>query len=274
MNSEFTVLVIDDDEDIQSLLEEVLTTNPNFLVSCASNGLIGLDMMKKNVYDLVLTDIKMPVMDGIEFLKHSKQLYPDMPVVIMSGYAEFNFLARALELGANNFIRKPFVFQEVFQVILKILKIKEKFLKQSQIFPHITIETSIEFPSDAELVDGIAVYLTMDLVYYNLCIVQDINNIRLSIHEALMNAIEHGNKSDRQKNVNVFKKVDRQNIIFTIRDEGQGFDFGRVPDPTLPENIMNPRGRGLLLIRSFMDEVKFINNGCQIEMIKRRKCYD
>jgi len=274
MEAEFKVLVIDDDEDIRSLLEEVLTTNPNFVVSCASNGLIGLDMLKKGCFDLVLTDIKMPIMDGIEFLQQAKQLYPEMPVVIMSGYAEFNFLARALELGANNFIRKPFVFQEVFQVILKILKSREKFLKQSRIFPHISIETTIEFPSDSELVDGIAVYLTMDLLNYNLCNVQDINNIRLSIHEALMNAIEHGNKNDRTKNVKIIKKVDPTTILFTIRDQGVGFDFGKVPDPTLPENIMNPRGRGLLLIRSFMDEVKFKDNGCQLEMTKRRQMND
>ncbi len=270
MNGEFNILVVDDDPDIRLLLSEVLASNPKFRVVIAENGLKGLEKIKTEIFDVVITDIKMPVMDGIEMLQNIRKLQPEMPVVIMSGYAEFHHLAKALELGASNFIRKPFDFEEVFQVILKILKIKDKFVKQSRIFPHITIETMIRFPSDTELVDGIAVYLTIDLINYNMCNVVEVNNIRLSIHEALMNAIEHGNKMDRSKQVQIIKKVDHDSIVFHIIDEGDGFDLNKVPDPTLPENIMNPRGRGILLISSFMDEMAFDQGGRELIITKKR----
>ena len=94
--------------------------------------------------------------------------------------------------------------------------------------------------------------------------------IRLAVEEAFANAIKHGNKRDITKNISVSWGYSGGSLSVVICDQGDGFDPGCVPDPTLAENIHLPSGRGLMLIRSYMDEVFFDDRGNQITMIKRR----
>jgi len=270
-NNNFRILVVDDDENITNLISELLCSNNEIKVEKAKDGLEGLNKLKKSVYDIIITDIKMPVMDGIEFLQRVRNMNPGIPVVIMSAYAEFDSLVKALHLGATNFIRKPFDFDEIFQVILKVLNLKNEFIKQSKIFPHVKIETSIEMISDIQLVDGVIVYLTIDLLNYQICDKGELGNFRLALHEAVTNAIEHGNMNDMNKKVHITKQIDNMRILYRIEDEGKGFDYKNIPDPTLPENLMKPRGRGLLLMHTFMDEIIFKKDGTVVELIKYKK---
>lgn len=87
-------------------------------------------------------------------------------------------------------------------------------------------------------------------------------NILVSITEAVNNAIIHGNKADSGKWVNVtFNHVDNKSIEFVIEDQGPGFDYSTLPDPTLPENIEKESGRGIFLMKHLADKVSFDNNG-------------
>jgi len=94
--------------------------------------------------------------------------------------------------------------------------------------------------------------------------------IDLALHEALINAIKHGNRGSRRKRVELrcFQLHDG-GILLVVRDEGQGFDPSEIPDPTRPENRLRASGRGILLIRSFMDEVRFERGGSEIRMKKK-----
>ncbi|UZR96218.1 ATP-binding protein [Chondrinema litorale] len=92
-------------------------------------------------------------------------------------------------------------------------------------------------------------------------------NIMIAVTESVNNAIIHGNKNDKNKNVHLALEVDNSNINFIVKDEGKGFDYSKLPDPTAPENIDNPGGRGIFLIKHLADEVKFLSNGSEIKMI-------
>ncbi|WP_026210251.1 ATP-binding protein [Flexithrix dorotheae] len=92
-------------------------------------------------------------------------------------------------------------------------------------------------------------------------------NIMIAVTESVNNAIVHGNKNDKNKNVHLSLSVDDSNISFVIKDEGKGFNHKQLPDPTAPENLDNPGGRGIFLIRHLADEVKFNSNGKEIKMI-------
>jgi serine/threonine-protein kinase RsbW len=94
-----------------------------------------------------------------------------------------------------------------------------------------------------------------------------IANISVSVIEAVSNAIQHGNRNDITKIVVLEYKVNSNKLVFTIKDQGNGFMIDKVPDPTLPENIENFTGRGLFLIRHLSDEVSFENNGSIIKII-------
>ena len=94
--------------------------------------------------------------------------------------------------------------------------------------------------------------------------------IKLSLEEALINAIKHGSKGDPKKSVTVDARVTDKLAEFTIVDEGAGFARSEVPDPTDVANLEKSSGRGLLLIESYMSEVKFADHGRKLWMVRRK----
>lgn len=96
--------------------------------------------------------------------------------------------------------------------------------------------------------------------------------IRLALEEALSNAIRHGNCGDPDKQVEIHWSIDDEAARFQIRDEGCGFHPERVPDPTQEENLQRPCGRGVMLIKAYMTEVSYNEEGNCVEMVKRRDC--
>jgi serine/threonine-protein kinase RsbW len=89
-------------------------------------------------------------------------------------------------------------------------------------------------------------------------------NILVAITEAVNNAIQHGNKSIPEKKISIFFKSFPDRISFTIQDEGAGFNYEKLPDPTNPENIDKPNGRGVFLMRNLADRVSFEDNGSKV----------
>ena len=94
--------------------------------------------------------------------------------------------------------------------------------------------------------------------------------IKLALEEGLSNAIKHGNRHDPTKNVEVHLDIDAERTVIRIIDEGKGFDPGGVPDPTTDENLEKPSGRGIMLMRAYMDEVRYNNSGNEVHMVKRK----
>jgi len=93
--------------------------------------------------------------------------------------------------------------------------------------------------------------------------------IRLCIEEALINALKHGNRMDRTKRITTTFRADEHGLRISVEDEGNGFHPDAVPDPRLPENLEVSHGRGLLLMRSYMDEVSFSNKGRKVTLVKK-----
>jgi len=91
-------------------------------------------------------------------------------------------------------------------------------------------------------------------------------NIMIAITEAVNNAIKHGNSNNPSKNVSLTLIMDEGIIKFRVEDEGIGFDFHHLPDPTSPENIEKPGGRGIFLMKHLSDEVDFKDNGKVVEL--------
>ena len=91
-------------------------------------------------------------------------------------------------------------------------------------------------------------------------------NILVAVTEAVNNAIIHGNGLDPEKQVKVSYEVEGDRIMFTISDEGKGFDYYNLPDPTAPENLEKPTGRGVFLMKHLADQVIFSENGKVVEL--------
>jgi len=91
-------------------------------------------------------------------------------------------------------------------------------------------------------------------------------NIMVAVTESVNNAIRHGNKFDKDKNVLLSLFVEQDCIKFEIEDEGNGFNYEALSDPTSPENLENPGGRGIFLMRNLSDEVEFQNEGRKVQL--------
>ena len=98
-------------------------------------------------------------------------------------------------------------------------------------------------------------------------------NIAMVAREAAANAVIHGNKYDPQKHVTATFEASSDSVLIRLADEGTGFDSSSIPDPLAPENLLRSSGRGVFLMRAFMDEVHFrqLSPGTEITLVKRRK---
>lgn len=99
---------------------------------------------------------------------------------------------------------------------------------------------------------------------------EEVMQISMAVREAAVNAVLHGNAYDPEKKVKVDFETNLRDLVITIRDQGKGLDLNRIPDPLAPENLLKTSGRGIFLIRSFMDEVQIhpSHTGTEIKLIK------
>ena len=125
---------------------------------------------------------------------------------------------------------------------------------------------SIEIPSLSDNIRIIESFIDNAKETYNLN--DDIyGNIMISVTESVNNAIVHGNKRNKDKNVRLTLSLTEGMIKFKIQDQGGGFNFDDLPDPTAPENISKPGGRGIFLMKHLADEVSFLDDGRVVELI-------
>ncbi len=95
--------------------------------------------------------------------------------------------------------------------------------------------------------------------------------VRLAFEEAMVNAMKHGNKMDPSRSVTLSYRVSPERVEIRVADEGPGFNPGSVPDPTADENLNKPCGRGIMLMRCYMDEVAYSTSGKEVRMVKYRQ---
>jgi DNA-binding NtrC family response regulator len=154
------ILVIDDERSIRSTLKEILGFE-GYSVDVAENGIIGLDMIKSKDYDIVLCDIKMPEMDGIEVLKKIMEYKPETTVVMISGHGNIDTAVEAIKLGAFDFIVKPLDLNRLLITIRnagdKSVLVKEtKILKQKVNKGYEIIGESPQIKKVLETIDRVA----------------------------------------------------------------------------------------------------------------------
>jgi serine/threonine-protein kinase RsbW len=129
----------------------------------------------------------------------------------------------------------------------------------------------LELPSDLRIVEETVAYLARCCSRHDFTGKRLSLNFRVGLTEALANAILYGNKRDLTKRVRVSVVLNDSQVLVEVSDEGNGFDPHGVPDPTLPENLERPGGRGVFLIRQLMDEVEYLNRGSSVRLVLYRQ---
>ncbi len=130
--------------------------------------------------------------------------------------------------------------------------------------PCIDLERSL--PSE---VGSISPFVDRLMLLIRKCVPDGESEVQIALREALANAIIHGNHENPRKHVHVRFRCNPDEVSIAVKDEGRGFDINELPDPTAPENIGSGHGRGIYLMKAFMDEVRFEEGGVVVHMRKR-----
>lgn len=128
----------------------------------------------------------------------------------------------------------------------------------------------LEFSSDMKLIyilDAVVSEILKEMDFPE----EASEQVNLAVIEAGTNAIKHGNKNDPNKKVHFEFGISPDKLTITVRDEGEGFNPDEIGDPLDPENLLRPSGRGIFLMRTFMDEVRYNETGTEVTMIKYRE---
>jgi len=287
------ILIVDDNPVDQAFAEKCIT-DEGYEVIKATNGRSAQELIVAENPNVVLTDMQMPDIDGLELVREMRRHHTHVPVVIMTAFGSEELATQALTAGAASYVPKRLLKDRIGDVLRTVLQAVES-AQERQLVGKLVTEMSMRFRV------GYQPRATQALINYFQDVLKRVQfgdqaqifQITVAVTEALTNAIEHGNlglKStlresgayqalgEERKQISPYRDrvatvhfdLNDEHVQFTIQDQGDGFDTSSLPDPTDPENLMKDSGRGLTLIRTFMDEVEYNEDGTKIRMRKLR----
>jgi CheY-like chemotaxis protein len=291
------ILVVDDSPVERKVAVGLLSAQPGWNVveaGTADEALLTLDLCP---LDLLITDLQMPGMGGLELLGQVKSRQPLLPVLVMSARGSEELAVTALQLGADSYITKRKLVDDLVRGVERLLNAVREGRKRHEALKCIQATwTRLELECDLTRIAPIVKYLVDQCCQFG--IAGDHDQVRLSValEEALANAIIHGNLEvsshlreepdgsyerlieQRRRElryggriVRITCQIDRDEARICVRDEGPGFDVKALPDPRDPERLALASGRGVLLMRTFMDEVTYNGTGNEVTLTKRRR---
>ena len=292
-----TVLVVDDSEFDRTLAGSLLEERDGFVIRYAVDGREALEIIRREPPDLVLTDMQMPEMNGLELVETVQREYASVPIILMTAHGSAELAVAALLRGAASYVSKRNLARDLLQTVENVLKLTRRIRSQPEILEALAeVQFRYVLPNDLALVMPIVGHCQEQMIQMRLVDECGLVRVGKALFEVMVNAIEHGNlelhsalKESGDRNSYTRLSAQRQQqppyrdrhvyvtatfthgeAVYDVRDEGPGFDPFRLPDPTDPDNLDKVSGRGLLLVRTFMDEVTFNANGNHITMVKRR----
>lgn len=290
------ILIVEDDYGSREYLLNLINLE-GYDVRAAVNGEEGLAEYKSFDPDIIISDIQMPVMDGLQMLNILRQDKSDTIFIITTAYGSEDYAIEALRLGANNYLKKPIKRNSLIGLIDKYKLIIEshKLAKKAE-GKLVKKDITLEFRTDihhiptiiSQLVSEVGVKLDDS----------EITNIELGLDELITNSMEHGNlgisfdekveasndntmlqlyaekmkiRKLAQRKIKVKYKLRPKYCEWTITDEGKGFDWQLIPDPTKGAQLMELNGRGIFITHFLFDEMEYLDKGNKVRVRKNLK---
>jgi CheY-like chemotaxis protein len=289
------ILVVDDSAIDRRLAGSLLEGARGTTVLYAADGREAIAVVSAQGPDLVITDLQMPGMSGLDLVDAMRALAPAVPVVLMTAHGSEDIAAAALRRGAASYVPKRELAASLPRTVARLLVLARAAAPPEQVLACLeSTECRLVLPNDLDLVAPVVAYLRAELARLGASNPTLSMQVGVALDEAISNAIQHGNLevSSRLRETSmktyldtieerrrtppysarrtrVTTRIARDRAEFVVKDDGAGFDVRSLPDPRDPENLERCSGRGVLLMQMFMDEVRFNDQGNEITMVKR-----
>ena len=294
-----TILVVEDSPVDRTLIGGLLAKEPDWRVEFANDGFEATEWLESKVGselpDVIVTDLQMPRLDGLGLVKYVREKFPQLPVVLITSMGSEQCAIDALRAGATSYSPKSLLRSDLIRTISQIIDMAS-FMRYTHDTLQIPAPEQVAFvlENDSTLIGPTIEHMQEILPGWS---EKDRWQFAVAMDEALVNAMHHGNLEvdselrnsenerayydairDRKtkspfchRRVRVEAEFSDEHICVQVSDDGKGFDCSCLKDPTADENLHDVSGRGLFLIRSFMDTVAHNESGNQITMTKIRK---
>jgi CheY-like chemotaxis protein len=291
-----TVLVVDDSPFDCRLVETLLSPMSDLKVVFAGSVNEGLAAIARESPAVILTDLVLPDMEGLELVQRVRAEHPHIFVILMTAYGSEEVAMRALRAGAANYIAKKDIARDLVPTIRHILELAAWNRERGRLLRCMVRRESVFIlDNDPDLIASFMKLLGEELAGMGFWDVTGLLQVSIALQEALTNAMYHGNlevgtehrqmderifdelalerrhcEPYRSRRIRIHVQLDRNAARFVVSDDGSGFDTKLFDRPVDAEDLSRIGGRGLILIRTFMDEVCFNSSGSQISMLKYR----
>jgi CheY-like chemotaxis protein/anti-sigma regulatory factor (Ser/Thr protein kinase) len=300
------VLIVDDSPVDRRLAGKLLekrslpddgTEETGLNVVYANNGREALDVIGREHPDALVSDLQMPELNGLDLVLQVRARFPFIPVVVMTAHGSEELAVRALQSGAASYVPKRELSRDLLEVVEGVIDAAHGKRDQNRLMSSLEqTESRFVLDNDPSLIQPLVAYLKQNVFRMSGSDETGLIQTTMALREALLNAMEHGNlqldsalrdqdehsyhelarrrrreKPYADRRVHVQARENRNEAVYVIRDEGPGFDTSQLPDPTDPANLEKRSGRGLLLMRAFMSEVRHNDRGNEVTLIRRAK---
>lgn len=296
-----TVLVVDDSASDRRLVGGLIGEHSGINVIYAHDGEEALAKLRETTPALVVTDMQMPRIDGLQLVRTMRNEHPEIPVVLITGRGSEEIAVTALRSGATSYVPKSALARDLVPTIMNVLSVARANESHSRMLTCLTSNVfQVELENDYTLI-GPLVNMVREIAQgMGICDETGRFQMGVALEAALSNAVYHGNlelTSDqleelsydlyhadapniveqrqllspyRERRVYVDARFTRAEARIVIRDEGPGFDPTTIPEPGDMVTADCAGGRGITHMRLFMDEVQFNDRGNEVTLVKRR----
>ncbi len=289
------ILLVDESAPDRRLAADLLQRQGNVEVFYAGGGMEALPAIRRLSPHVVLAALPS---EGTQFLKLIEEVhrkYPRLPLIVMTGDDLTPLLFEALQKGAVSFVPKGNMAHCLSRTLQSVLSCSRGERRHQRLVGYLCpAESSFCLDNDPELIPPLVSHLQESAVRSKGVGETGRMQLGIALHEALLNALYHGNLEVssqlreageaaylaladerrrtppyRDRRIHVLARMTPSKAVFVIRDEGPGFKPEELPDPTAPENLARASGRGILLMRSFVDAMRYNGKGNQLTLVKR-----
>ena len=285
-----SILVVDDDESHRRMLELALS-HRGYATCGASGGAEAVKLLRERPFDILLTDIHMPDVDGAALLEIARSLRPGIGVVLITGFQTEESVLNAFRSGAAAYMRKPLRLQALFRTLeqvaenlgdapderarIELGRVPEEAARLVGLEADGSGWISFEAPSHRAFVDRFA--NLCELLLERGLDTDTVEELRVAILELGSNAIEWGHGSDPRLPLRLSARLLPDRLVVVVEDQGPGFRPDRVPDPSKDARALQkeraasgkrPGGYGIALVRAVTDHLVYNERGNLVAMVK------